>query len=139
MGWLGALTIAKLIKLSLWLSVRSTLDEGIAQVSPYMAISYGGFTSSFDGRVGLERVDIRGPALGDSLRVAHTEQRFNGLGELLPFIALEQPLLAACERYLKDSSALRLGAQARRGHGLGRPAVLQGQGCAGQAALGVAD
>ncbi|MGH8353747.1 MAG: hypothetical protein ACRERY_09480 [Pseudomonas sp.] len=84
-GLLGVLAVALLIKLSLWLSVRSILNEGIAQVSPYMAISYGGITSSFDGRVGLEQVDIRVPALGDSLRVAHAELKFNGLGELLRF------------------------------------------------------
>lgn len=80
MGLLGALTVALLIKLSLWLSGRSTLNEGIAPISPYMAISSGGITSFFEGRAGLERVDIRGPALGDSLRVAHAELRFNGLG-----------------------------------------------------------
>lgn len=108
MGLLGALTLALLIKLSLWLSGRSPLNEGIAPISPYMAISSGGIASFFEGRAGLERVDIRGSALGDSLRVAHAELRFNGLGELLLFIALEQPLLEACGRYLKDPSALRL-------------------------------
>ncbi|WP_305956007.1 hypothetical protein [Pseudomonas sp. 2FG] len=74
-----------LIKLSLWLSVRSIMDDAIGQLSPYMDISYGGITSSFDGRVGLEKVDVRVPALGDSVRVAHAELKFNGLGELLRF------------------------------------------------------
>ncbi|WP_137885551.1 hypothetical protein [Pseudomonas sp. 2FE] len=84
-GLLSALLIAVLIKLSLWLSVRAIMDDAIGQLSPYMDISYGGITSSFDGRVGLEKVDVRVPALRDSVRVAHAELKFNGLGELLRF------------------------------------------------------
>lgn len=84
-GLFAALAIAVLIKLSLWLSVRSIMDDAIGQLSPYMDISYGGITSSFDGRVGLEKVNVRVPALRDSVRVAHAELKFNGLGELLRF------------------------------------------------------
>ncbi len=82
---LSVLAIAVLIKLSLWLSVRSIMDDAIAQLSPYMEISYGGITSSFDGRVGLEKVNVHVPALRDSVRVAHAELKFNGLAELLRF------------------------------------------------------
>jgi hypothetical protein len=84
-GLLAALTIAVLIKLSLWLSVRSIMNDAIAQLSPIMDISYGGITSSFDGRVGLEKLTIQVPALGDSVRVEHAQLKFNGLGDLLRF------------------------------------------------------
>src|SRR6218665_2762026 len=84
-GLLSVLTIAVLIKLSLWLSVRSIMDDAIARLSPIMDISYGGITSSFDGRVGLEKLVIRVPALGDSVRVEHAQLKFNGLGDLLRF------------------------------------------------------
>ncbi|MES2818984.1 MAG: hypothetical protein V4812_08395 [Pseudomonadota bacterium] len=84
-GLLGVLGVALLIKLSLWLSVRSIMNDAIAQLSPIMEIRYGGITSSFDGRVGLEKLDIRVPAMGDSLKVEHAELKFQGLGELLRF------------------------------------------------------
>lgn len=82
---LGLLAVALLIKLSLWLSVRSVMDDAIEQMAPHMVIKYSGITSSFDGRIGLEKVEIRVPALHDELRVAHAELRFYGLGELLRF------------------------------------------------------
>jgi len=82
---LGLLAVALLIKLSLWLSVRSVMDDAIEQMAPHMVIKYSGITSSFDGRIGLEKVEIRVPALHDELRVAHAELRFHGLGELLRF------------------------------------------------------
>jgi len=84
-GLLAVLAIALLIKLSLWLSVRSIMADATAQLSPIMSISYGGITSSFDGRVGLEKVRIAVPAMRDSLQVEHAELKFNGLGELLSF------------------------------------------------------
>ena len=84
-GVLGLLAVALLIKLSLWLSVRAVMDDAIEQMAPYMDIKYSGITSSFDGRVGLEKVVIRVPALNDELRVAHAELRFHGLGEMLRF------------------------------------------------------
>ncbi|WP_236211435.1 hypothetical protein [Metapseudomonas otitidis] len=82
---LGVLALAVLVKGSLWLSVRSIMNEAVTKLSPVMDISYGGITSSFDGRVGLENVTIRVPALGDSLQVQHAQLRFNGLRELLSF------------------------------------------------------
>ena len=82
---LGLLAVALLIKLSLWLSVRSVMDDAIEQMAPHVVIKYSGITSSFDGRIGLEKVEIRVPALNDELRVAHAELRFHGLGELLRF------------------------------------------------------
>lgn len=84
-GLLAVLAIALLIKLSLWLSVRSIMADATAQLSPIMNISYGGITSSFDGRVGLEKVRIVVPAIRDSLQIEHAELKFNGLGELLSF------------------------------------------------------
>ena len=84
-GVLALLAVALLIKLSLWLSVRAVMDDAIEQMAPYMDIKYSGITSSFDGRVGLEKVVIRVPALNDELRVAHAELRFHGLGEMLRF------------------------------------------------------
>lgn len=84
-GVLGVLAIALLIKLSLWLSVRSLMNDAITQLSPVMDIRYGGITSSFDGRVGLEKLDIRIPVIGDSVRIAHAQLKFKGLGELLRF------------------------------------------------------
>lgn len=84
-GLLSVLAIAVLIKLSLWLSVRSIVNDASDRLSPFMDISYGGITSSFDGRVGLENVKIHIPMMRDSLHVAHAELKFNGLGELLRF------------------------------------------------------
>ncbi len=84
-GLLSVVAIAVLIKLSLWLSVRSIMNDAIAQLSPYMDISYGGITSSFNGRVGLENLTVRVPMMGDSVRVQHAQLKFNGLGELLRF------------------------------------------------------
>lgn len=84
-GALSVLAIAVLIKLSLWLSVRSIMDDASDRLAPIMDIRYGGITSSFAGRVGLEKVDIRVPAMRESLRVAHAELEFDGLGELLRF------------------------------------------------------
>ncbi|MCY1272516.1 hypothetical protein D9M68_206280 [compost metagenome] len=84
-GLLAVLAIAVLIKLSLWWSVRSIMDDAIARLSPVMDITYGGITSSFNGRVGLERLSVRVPALRDSVRVEHAELKFNSLGELLRF------------------------------------------------------
>lgn len=82
---LGLLAVALLIKLSLWLSVRAVMSDAIEQMAPYMEIKYAGITSSFDGRVGLDHLQIRVPALNDELRVAHAELRFHGLGEMLRF------------------------------------------------------
>ncbi|HBX57974.1 hypothetical protein [Pseudomonas sp. UBA2684] len=84
-GLLSVLAIAVLIKLSLWLSVRSIMSDATAQLAPIMDIRYGGITSSFDGRIGLEKVEIHVPVIRDSLRVEHAELKFNGLGELLRF------------------------------------------------------
>jgi len=84
-GLLSVIALAVLIKLSLWLSVRSIMNDAIAQLSPFMDITYGGITSSFDGRVGLENLTVRVPMMGDSVRVQHAQLKFNGLGELLRF------------------------------------------------------
>lgn len=84
-GLLSILVIALLIKLSLWLSVRSIVNDAIEQLSPIMEIRYGGISSSFEGRIGLEKLDIRVAAMGDSVQIAHAELKFNGLGELLRF------------------------------------------------------
>jgi hypothetical protein len=84
-GLLSLLAIALLIKLSLWLSVRSIMTDATDRMSSAMVIRYGGITSSFDGRVGLEKVDISIPAMRDSLRIEHAELKFDGLGELLRF------------------------------------------------------
>ena len=84
-GLLAVLALGLLIKVSLWLSVRAVMNDAIVQMAPVMDISYGRITSSFDGRVGLERVEIRIPALQDSVRVASAELKFHGLGELLRF------------------------------------------------------
>jgi hypothetical protein len=84
-GLLAILAIGLLIKVSLWLSVRAVMDDAIKQLSPVMQISYGRVTSSFDGRVGLENVEIRVPALDDHVRVASAELKFHGLAELLSF------------------------------------------------------
>ncbi|MBX9756085.1 MAG: hypothetical protein K2X80_15120 [Pseudomonadaceae bacterium] len=84
-GLLAILALGLLIKVSLWLSVRAVMNDAIAQLAPVMDISYGSITSSFDGRVGLNKVEIRIPALHDSVRVASAELKFHGLGELLSF------------------------------------------------------
>lgn len=84
-GVLAALAVGLIIKLSLWWSVRSIMDDAISKLSPAMDITYGGITSSFDGRVGLENLQLRVPALGDSLRVRQAELKFKGLRELLSF------------------------------------------------------
>lgn len=84
-GLLAILAIGLLIKVSLWLSVRAVMDDAIQQMSPFMHISYGKITSSFDGRVGLKNVEIHVPALNDRVRVANAELKFHGLGELLRF------------------------------------------------------
>lgn len=84
-GLLAILAIGLLIKVSLWLSVRAVMDDAIERLSPVMQISYGRITSAFDGRVGLENVEIRIPALNDHVQVANAELKFNGLAELLSF------------------------------------------------------
>jgi hypothetical protein len=84
-GLLAVLAIGLLIKVSLWLSVRAVMDDAIRQLSPIMQISYGSITSAFDGRVGLNNVEIRIPALDERVRVANAELKFNGLAELLRF------------------------------------------------------
>lgn len=84
-GLLSVLALGLLIKVSLWLSVRAVMNDAITQMAPVMDISYGSITSSFDGRVGLNQVEIRIPSMQDSLRVASAELKFHGLGELLRF------------------------------------------------------
>ncbi len=84
-GVLSVLLVAIIIKLSLYLSVRSIMNDARDRLAPVVDISYGGITSSFDGRVGLEDVNIRIPAVGDKLQIAHAELKFNGLSELLRF------------------------------------------------------
>ncbi|MFC5695156.1 hypothetical protein ACFPU0_06230 [Pseudomonas sp. GCM10022186] len=84
-GVLSILAVGLIIKLSLWWSVRSIMDDAISKLSPMMDITYGGITSSLDGRVGLESLQLRVPALGDSLQVKQAELKFRSLGELLRF------------------------------------------------------
>lgn len=84
-GVLAVLAVGLIIKLSLWWSVRSIMDDAISKLSPVMDVTYGGITSSFDGRVGLENLQIRIPAIGDSLGVQRAELKFKSLGELLSF------------------------------------------------------
>ncbi|MFI8483194.1 hypothetical protein ACIGCM_21775 [Pseudomonas sp. NPDC078700] len=84
-GLLSVLLVAVVIKLSLYLSVRSIMNDAKDRLAPMVDISYGGITSSFDGRVGLENVTIGIPAAGDKLQIAHAELKFNGLSELLRF------------------------------------------------------
>lgn len=84
-GLLCILATALLIKLSLWLSVRSIMNEAVEQLSPLMRISYAGITSSFDGRVGVSGISVQVPLMRDHLRVAHAELKFNGLMDLLRF------------------------------------------------------
>ncbi|WP_330115317.1 hypothetical protein SA496_09420 [Pseudomonas sp. JS3066] len=84
-GVLSVLAVGLIIKLSLWWSVRSIMDDAISKLSPVMDITYGGITSSFDGRVGLENLQLRVPAMGDSLNVQQAELKFKSLRELLSF------------------------------------------------------
>ncbi|MCO6056950.1 hypothetical protein NG726_09745 [Pseudomonas sp. MOB-449] len=84
-GLLSVLVVGLIIKLSLWWSVRSIMDDAISKLSPVMDITYGGITSSFDGRVGLENLQLRVPAVGDSLQVKQAELKFKSLRELLSF------------------------------------------------------
>ncbi|WP_339490654.1 hypothetical protein [Pseudomonas sp. EL_65y_Pfl2_R95] len=84
-GVLSILLVAVIIKLSLYLSVRSIMNDAKDRLAPVVDISYGGITSSFDGRVGLDNVSIRIPAVGDKVQIAHAELKFNGLSELLRF------------------------------------------------------
>lgn len=84
-GLLLTLAVALLIKVSLWLSVRSIMSDAVAKLSPFMQVSYEGITSSFDGRVGVEGLKARLPMFDDELRVAHAELQFKGLGDLLAF------------------------------------------------------
>ncbi|WP_044874288.1 hypothetical protein [Pseudomonas sp. LFM046] len=84
-GLLSVLAVGLIIKLSLWWSVRSIMDDAISKLSPMMDITYGGITSSFDGRIGLENLQLRVPAMGDSLQIQRAELKFQGLRELLSF------------------------------------------------------
>src|SRR5690606_26100685 len=84
-GLLGVLAVALLIKVSLWLSVRLIMNDAIAQLSPFMNLSYQGITSSFDGRVGVEGIRVHVPMLRDEFRVAKAELKFKGLKDLLSF------------------------------------------------------
>lgn len=84
-GVVLVLAVALLVKVSLWLSVRSIMNDAVAKLSPIMQISYGGITSSFDGRVGVENLKARLPMFNDEVRVAHAELKFKGLRDLLAF------------------------------------------------------
>lgn len=84
-GLLAILAVAILIKVSLWLSVRSIMNDAISQLSPFMTLSYQGITSSFDGRVGVEGVKVQVPMVNDDFRIEHAELKFKSLGELLSF------------------------------------------------------
>ena len=83
-GLLVVLAVAVLIKLSLWLSVRSIMNDAVARLSPVMQISYGGITSSFDGRVGVED-RARLPMFNDEVRISQAELKFRSLRDLLAF------------------------------------------------------
>ncbi|MWV12743.1 hypothetical protein F3I62_11620 [Pseudomonas sp. R-28-1W-6] len=82
---LGILAIALLIKASLWVSVRSIMDDAVEQLSPFMNVSYSGITSSFDGRVGVSGIKVQVPLLNDQFRIEHAELKFKGLMDLLRF------------------------------------------------------
>ena len=84
-GVLALVAVAILIKVSLWLSVRSIMNDAIAQMSPFMSLSYQGITSSFDGRVGVEGIEVQVPMFNDEFRIAHAELKFKGLMDLLSF------------------------------------------------------
>jgi hypothetical protein len=84
-GLLAIMAVAILIKVSLWLSVRSIMNDAIAQMSPFMSLSYQGITSSFDGRVGVEGIKVHVPMVNDEFRIAHAELKFKGLMDLLSF------------------------------------------------------
>ncbi|MEK1906687.1 MAG: hypothetical protein AAAB13_12955 [Pseudomonas sp.] len=84
-GLLSILVIALLIKVSLWLSVRSIMNDTVQQLSPFMQISYRGITSSFDGRVGVEGIKVHVPMFRDEFQIEHAELKFKGLMDLLSF------------------------------------------------------
>ena len=84
-GLLLVLAVALLIKVSLWLSVRSIMNDAVDRLSPFMQVSYRGITSSFDGRVGVEGITARIPMFRDEVRIAHIELQFKGLRDLLAF------------------------------------------------------
>nr|WP_294975500.1 hypothetical protein [uncultured Pseudomonas sp.] len=100
--FIAVVAIALIIKASLWLSVRSIVNDAVAALSPMMEIRYGGISSSFDGRVGLKNVVINVPLAHDSLKVAHAQLKFDSLKELLSF----KERLA--ERKLPEQLALEL-------------------------------
>jgi hypothetical protein len=50
-----------------------------------MNISYPSITSSFDGRGGLEKLQVRIPALSDGVSIEQIELKFRSLGGLLRF------------------------------------------------------
>ncbi|MDG9924180.1 MULTISPECIES: hypothetical protein [unclassified Pseudomonas] len=84
-GLLAIVAVAILIKASLWLSVRSIMNDAIAQMSPFMNLSYRGITSSFDGRVGVEGIKVQVPMFNDDFHIAHAELKFKSLMDLLSF------------------------------------------------------
>ncbi|MBC9250611.1 hypothetical protein A9179_10025 [Pseudomonas alcaligenes] len=84
-GLFSILAIALLIKVSLWLSVRSIMNDAVQQLSPFMQVSYSGITSSFDGRVGVSGIKVSVPAANDEFRIEHAELKFKGLMDLLSF------------------------------------------------------
>lgn len=84
-GLLAVLAVGILIKVSLWLSVRSIMNDAVAQMSPFMSLSYQGITSSFDGRVGVEGIKVQVPMFNDEFHIAHAELKFKGLMDLLAF------------------------------------------------------
>ncbi|MBD9425597.1 hypothetical protein IB232_09725 [Pseudomonas sp. PDM15] len=84
-GLLAIVAVAILIKASLWLSVRSIMNDAVAQMSAFMNLSYQGITSSFDGRVGVEGIKVHVPMFNDEFHIAHAELKFKGLMDLLSF------------------------------------------------------
>lgn len=71
------------IKVYIHLQVSSTVDLLIARMEPAAVVSYGGVTSSIDGRIGISDVTIRPLSVRDEVRIGEISIKLPGMMYLL--------------------------------------------------------
>jgi hypothetical protein len=71
------------VKVHVHLQVRNTMDLLIAQMTPVALVSYGGITSSVDGRIGIQDVTVRPVGLKDEVRIGEVSIKLPSLGYVL--------------------------------------------------------
>ena len=57
------------IKAYIYFGVKGTVDDAIAMVRPFVQISYGGISSSIEGAVSVDQIEVQTPAEAIPLRI----------------------------------------------------------------------